>query len=165
MTGTFCPFPLALEQHEKREEMSFVPTAEAVLNSWIRILSALEKKINRQAFAQWLKPTRFSHQSGTTLFVRIPDEKFAGPLDKYTDLIHEAIEKLGLDIEAVQFQTPQQDPAAPKMRRTAGLRRCRRTAPTRRSRPRRAIRRERPPALCAAPGRSRAASTGTRQPS
>ena len=122
MTGTFCPFLLALEQHEKREEkMSFVPTAEAVLNSWIRILSALEKKINRQAFAQWLKPTRFSHQSGTTLFVRIPDEKFAGQLDKYTDLIHEAIERLGLEIEAVQFQTPQQDPAAPKMREDGGF--------------------------------------------
>ena len=101
--------------------MSFVPTAEAVLNSWIRILSALEKKINRQAFAQWLKPTRFSHQSGTTLFVRIPDEKFAGQLDKYTDLIHEAIERLGLEIEAVQFQTPQQDPAAPKMREDGGF--------------------------------------------
>ena len=30
--------------------MSFVPTATAVLNSWVRILGALEKKINRQSF-------------------------------------------------------------------------------------------------------------------
>ena len=115
------PFPLALEQHEKREEMSFVPTAQAVLNSWIRILSALEKKITRQAFEQWLKPTRFSHQSGKTLFVRIPSAKFAEPLERYTDLIHEAIERLGLEIEAVTFQTPQQDPAAPKMREDGGF--------------------------------------------
>ncbi len=101
--------------------MSFVPTAQAVLNSWIRILSALEKKINRQAFEQWLKPTRFSHQAGKTLYVRIPSAKFEEPLDKYTDLIHEAIERLGLEIEAVTFQTPQQDPAAPKMREDGGF--------------------------------------------
>ena len=101
--------------------MSFVPTAQAVLNSWIRILSALEKKINRQAFEQWLKPTRFSHQTGKTLYVRIPSTKFQEPLDKYTDLIHEAIERLGLEIEAVTFQTPQQDPAAPKMREDGGF--------------------------------------------
>jgi hypothetical protein len=41
--------------------MSFVPTATAVLNYWVRILAALEKKINRQSFETWLKPTRFSH--------------------------------------------------------------------------------------------------------
>ena len=115
------PFPLALEQHEKREEMSFVPTAQAVLNSWIRILSALEKKITRQAFEQWLKPTRFSHQSGKTLYVRIPSAKFEEPLERYGDLIYEAIERLGLEIEAVKFQTPQQDPAAPKMREDGGF--------------------------------------------
>ncbi|HZL24897.1 MAG TPA: DnaA N-terminal domain-containing protein, partial [Acidobacteriaceae bacterium] len=41
--------------------MSFVPVSTAVLNQWVRILGALEKKINRQSFETWLKPTRFSH--------------------------------------------------------------------------------------------------------
>ena len=56
--------------------MSFVPTATAVLNYWVRILGALEKKINRQSYETWLKPTRFSHLAGKTLFVRIPSADF-----------------------------------------------------------------------------------------
>ncbi len=60
----------------RKERMSFVPTATAVLNYWVRILAALEKKINRQSYDTWLKPTRFSHIAGETLFVRIPSAEF-----------------------------------------------------------------------------------------
>jgi len=92
--------------------MSFVPTAAAVLNSWVRILGALEKKINRQSFETWLKPTRFSHMTGKTLYVRIPSAEFEKVGEKYADLIQEAIDNLQLDLDEVIFQTPQQDPAA-----------------------------------------------------
>src|ERR1700688_3698245 len=88
--------------------MSFVPTATAVLNYWVRILAALEKKINRQSYETWLKPTRFSHLAGKTLFVRIPSTDFTHIGDRYADLIQEAIDNLGLDIETVTFTTPQQ---------------------------------------------------------
>jgi chromosomal replication initiator protein len=101
--------------------MSFAPTATAVLNYWVRILAALEKKINWQSFDTWLKPTRFSHMSGKTLFVRIPSAEFQHIGDRYADLIQEAIEKLGLEIETVTFQTPEQDPATPKMREDGGF--------------------------------------------
>ena len=74
--------------------MSFVPTATAVLNYWVRILGALEKKINRQSFETWLKPTRFSHIQGKTLYVRIPSAEFQDVCEKYTDLIQEAIDNL-----------------------------------------------------------------------
>ena len=48
--------------------MSFVPTAAAVINHpWVRILAALEKKINRQSYETWLKPTRHSRVEGRTL--------------------------------------------------------------------------------------------------
>ena len=67
--------------------MSFVPVPAAVLNQWVRILGALEKKINRQSFETWLKPTRFSHISGRTLHVRIPSEEFQHIGDRYGDLI------------------------------------------------------------------------------
>ncbi len=87
--------------------MSFVPTAPAVLNYWVRILGALEKKINRHAYETWLKPTRFSHISGKTLFVRIPSAEFQHIGDRYADLIQEAIDNLGLEIETVTFQVPQ----------------------------------------------------------
>jgi chromosomal replication initiator protein len=96
--------------------MSFAPTATAVLNYWVRILAALEKKINRQSYDTWLKPTRFSHIAGDTLFVRIPSTEFQHIGDRYADLIQEAIENLGLEIENVVFQTPAQDPNAVRAR-------------------------------------------------
>ena len=101
--------------------MSFVPTATAVLNYWVRILGALEKKINRQSFETWLKPTRFSHIQGKTLYVRIPSAEFHDVCEKYTDLIQEAVDNLGLDIETVTFTTPQQDPSAPRVREDGGF--------------------------------------------
>ena len=101
--------------------MSFVPTATAVLNYWVRILAALEKKINRQSYETWLKPTRFSHLEGKKLFVRIPSADFQHVGDRYADLIQEAIDNLGLDVESVTFTTPEQDPRAPKVREDGGF--------------------------------------------
>ena len=101
--------------------MSFVPTATAVLNPWVRILGALEKKINRKSFETWLKPTRFSRQAGKTLYVRIPSAQFEHVGDKYADLIEEAIERLALEIDDVVFETPQQDPNAPRVREDGGF--------------------------------------------
>jgi chromosomal replication initiator protein len=101
--------------------MSFVPTATAVLNYWVRILAALEKKINRQSYETWLKPTRFSHLTGKTLYVRIPSADFQHIGDRYADLIQEAIDNLGLDVETVTFTTPQQDPSTPKVREDGGF--------------------------------------------
>src|ERR1700750_1821286 len=101
--------------------MSFVPTATAVLNYWVRILAALEKKINRQSYETWLKPTRFSHLEGKRLFVRIPSADFQHIGDRYADLIQEAIDNLSLEIDTVTFTTPEQDPRAPKVREDGGF--------------------------------------------
>ena len=101
--------------------MSFVPTAAAVLNQWVRILGALEKKINRQSFATWLKPTRFTRIVERTLYVRIPSAQFEHIGDKYGQLIEEAIEKLGLELDNVIFETPEQDPALPRVREDGGF--------------------------------------------
>src|ERR1700756_4955865 len=101
--------------------MSFVPTATAVLNYWVRILAALEKKINRQSYETWLKPTRFSHIEGKKLFVRVPSNDFQHIGDRYADLIQEAIDNLGLDVETVTFTTPEQDPRTPKVRQDGGF--------------------------------------------
>src|ERR1700761_367505 len=99
--------------------MSFVPVAAAVLNQWVRILGALEKKINRQGFETWLKPTRFSHITDRTLFVRIPSAEFQIVGDRYADLISEAIDNLGLEIDNVVFQAP--DPPAARVREDGGF--------------------------------------------
>ena len=101
--------------------MSFVPTATVVLNQWVRILSALEKKINRQSFETWFKPTRFARVAGKTLYVRIPSADFEHIGEKYGQLIDEAIDTLALDLDGVEFETALQDPAAPKMREDGGF--------------------------------------------
>jgi chromosomal replication initiator protein len=101
--------------------MSFVPTATAVLNSWVRILAALEKKINRQSYDRWMKPTRFSHLAGKTLYVRVPSAEVQKQVERYADLISEAIESRGLEIESVVYQTPVQEPAAARIREDGGF--------------------------------------------
>jgi chromosomal replication initiator protein len=99
--------------------MSFVPVPAAVLNQWVRILGALEKKINRQSYETWLKPTRFSHINGRTLHVRIPSEEFQHIGDRYGDLIAEAIDNLGLELDTVLFTVPPQE--APRVREDGGF--------------------------------------------
>jgi chromosomal replication initiator protein len=90
-------------------------------NPWTRILDALEKKINRHSYDTWLKPTRYSHASGGILFVRVPTPEFRQPVDKYGDLIQEAIDNLGLEFNEVRFVTPEDDPAAMTVRHNGGL--------------------------------------------
>ena len=101
--------------------MSFVTTPAVVLNLWVRILGALEKKINRQSFDTWLKPTRFSHVNGRTLYVRIPSSEFQHIGDRYADLVQEAVDNLQIDVDEVKFVTPQDDPSMPKTREDGGF--------------------------------------------
>jgi chromosomal replication initiator protein len=116
--------------------MSFVPTAASTVNTastnslapnspvpnpWTRILSALEKKVNRQSFDTWLKPTRFSHINGKILLVRVPTHEFQKIGDRYADLIQEAIDALGLELDDVTFVTAEEDPTAVKVREDGGF--------------------------------------------
>jgi chromosomal replication initiator protein len=99
--------------------MSFVPTSTTVIDPWTRILGALEKKVNRHSFNTWLKPTRMSHINGRILFVRIPSTDFQHVGDRYADLISEAIDKLELELDDVQFVTLENDPSVPQRPREA----------------------------------------------
>jgi chromosomal replication initiator protein len=101
--------------------MSFVSTPTTAINPWMQILAALEKKINRQSFETWLKPTRFSHIAGRTLYVRIPTEQFQHIGDKYSDLVQEAIDLLKLELDDVAFVTQDDDPSQPPMRKDGGF--------------------------------------------
>jgi chromosomal replication initiator protein len=101
--------------------MSFVTTPAAVLNPWVRILGALEKKINRQSFDTWFKPTRFSHAKERMLFVRIPTHEFQHIAERYMDLIMEAIDALKLEFDDVTFVTPEEDPTLTRVREDGGF--------------------------------------------
>jgi chromosomal replication initiator protein len=101
--------------------MSFAATPAVAPNPWVRILGALEKKVTRHSFDACLKPTRFSHASGTTLFVRVPSTDIQQICDRYGDIIQEAMEALQMDFEEVKFVTPEQDPAAARVRDDGGF--------------------------------------------
>ena len=101
--------------------MSFVATATTALNPWVRILGALEKKVNRQSFDTWLKPIRFSHVNGRLLFVRIPTAEFQNVGDRYGDLIQEAIDVLRLELDDVSFVTQEMDPTYVRVRQDGGF--------------------------------------------
>ncbi len=101
--------------------MSFVPVPAVVLNQWVRILGALEKKVKRQSFETWFKPTRFSHVEGRMLYVRVPSAEFEMIGDRYSDHIHEAIDTLGLEIDEVVFQAPPAEPTAVRVREDGGF--------------------------------------------
>jgi len=87
----------------------------------MRILDALEKKINWHSYDTWLKPTRFSHSSNGVLFIRVPTAEFRHVGDKYADLIQEAVDNLGMEFQEVKFVTPEDDPASTPLRHDGGL--------------------------------------------
>jgi chromosomal replication initiator protein len=87
----------------------------------LRVLDALEKKINRHSYDTWLKPTRYSHSSNGIMYVRVPTSDFRHVQDKYADLIQEALDSLNMDYQDVQFVTPEDDPAATPVRHDGGL--------------------------------------------
>src|ERR1039458_9252863 len=101
--------------------MAFAISQAAALNPWLQILAALEKKVIRQSFETWLKPTRYSHAAGRTLYVRVPSPEFQHIGDKYGDLIQEAIDLQSLEFDDVSFVTAEEDPSIPPQRRDGGF--------------------------------------------
>jgi chromosomal replication initiator protein len=101
--------------------MAFATTPTSALNPWLQILAALEKKVIRQSFETWLKPTRFSHAAGRTLYVRVPSPEFQHIGDRYGDLIQEAIDLQSLEFDDVSFVTADDDPSVPPQRKDGGF--------------------------------------------
>ena len=95
--------------------------AAASANPWVRILDALEKKVNRHSYDTWLKPTRFSHSEGVKLFVNVPTPEFQQIGEKYADLIQEAIDNLGFDFQDVEFVPPADPVAETPVRHNGGF--------------------------------------------
>jgi chromosomal replication initiator protein len=101
--------------------MAFAISPATALNPWLQILSALEMKVIRQSFETWLKPTRYSHVVNRTLYVRVPSPQFQNLGDRYGDLIQEAIEQQGMELDEVCFVTAEEDPSIPPQRRDGGF--------------------------------------------
>ncbi len=97
-------------------------TAASAPNPWVRILDALEKKINRHSYETWLKPTRYSHANGKILVIQVPTPEFRVIGEKYADLISEAMENLQLGFEDVEFVTSEENPNAARSAPSTTLR-------------------------------------------
>jgi chromosomal replication initiator protein len=101
--------------------MAYAISPATAPNPWLQILSALEMKVNRQSFETWLKPTKYSHIVNRTLYVRVPSTQFQNLGDLYGDLIQEAIEQQGLELDDVSFVTAEEDPSVPPVRKDGGF--------------------------------------------
>jgi chromosomal replication initiator protein len=77
------------------------------VDAWQQILRLVEKKINKQNFATWFKPTQFkSLDENNNLVVAVPNQIFEDWLSKhYSGLLQEAIEQSNLGDIKVCFQT------------------------------------------------------------
>jgi chromosomal replication initiator protein len=112
--------------HEQAREvrigtMAFSISPATALNPWLQILAALEMKVIRQSFETWLKPSRYSHVVNRTLYVRVPSPQFQNLGERYGDLIQEAIEQQGLELDDVCFVTAEEDPSIPPQRKDGGF--------------------------------------------
>jgi len=101
--------------------MAFAVSPAPAINPWLQILSALEMKVIRQSFETWFKPTRYSHIAGRTMYIRVPSPEFQHLGDRYEDLIQEAIEQHGLELDTVCFVTAEEDPSVPPVRKDGGF--------------------------------------------
>ena len=74
------------------------------MNAWHEVLNILKTKVNLQSFQTWLRPTRFSHIAGSTLFVRVPNQEFEDWIQEhYGLLIEEAIGRTTVGVQQVSF--------------------------------------------------------------
>ena len=59
---------------------------------WDQVLARVETKVNRHSFYTWFQPTSLISDTGSTLFVRIPNPVFKDWLTKhYTVILSEAL--------------------------------------------------------------------------
>ena len=69
---------------------------------WDQVLARVETKVNRHSFYTWFQPTTLISDTGTTLFVRIPNPVFREWLTKhYTVILSEAlaeVQRPGVDV-------------------------------------------------------------------
>jgi chromosomal replication initiator protein len=74
------------------------------MNVWHEVLSILKTKVNPQSYQTWLRPTRFSHVAGTTLFVRVPNREFQDWIQEhYSQFIHDALGKSPTGLREISY--------------------------------------------------------------
>jgi chromosomal replication initiator protein len=79
-------------------------------NSWLRIVQAVQKKVDANSFETWFEPTRFIGEEGETLYIKVPNSYFRDWLSfHYSGLINECAKELlgkAFDIKYIFDETP-----------------------------------------------------------
>ncbi len=71
-------------------------------NTWQEVLSIVEKKVNRQSYNTWFKPTQLIKHDGRALYVQVPNAFFQDWLNDHIDVVLEAAQAAGIgDINVV----------------------------------------------------------------
>ncbi len=74
------------------------------MNAWQEVLSILKSKVNTQSYQTWLRPTRFSHATDSTLVVWVPNREFQEWIqENYGPTIQDALRKLALGLKEVSY--------------------------------------------------------------
>jgi hypothetical protein len=76
---------------------------EQLTNPWIPILGELKGRVNAHSFDTWLKPTSFAGVDARMIVVQVPTAEFRHIGDKWGSLISQAIEKLRMPFQGVEF--------------------------------------------------------------
>jgi chromosomal replication initiator protein len=79
-------------------------------NSWLRIVQAVQKKVDANSFETWFEPTSFIGEEGDALYIKVPNSYFRDWLSfHYSGLINECVQELlgkALDIKYIFDETP-----------------------------------------------------------
>jgi len=86
----------------------------------LRILDALEKKINRHSYDTWLKPNALQPLERRSVVRTRAHSRVPHAGDKYATY-PEAIDNRGAGFNDVKFVTPEDDPASTSIRHDGGL--------------------------------------------
>lgn len=79
---------------------------------WDRVLSIVEKRVSRQNFDMWFRPTALLSQGERDLCVQVPNSHFQCWLaENYGDLIDQALKEVGLGGFNVKFSVAEGDGA------------------------------------------------------
>ncbi len=88
---------------------------------WDQVLARVETKVNRHSFYTWFQPTSLISDTGSTLFVRIPNPVFKDWLTKhYTVILSEALAEVHRPGVDVIFSAESGSPEAASAPPTAG---------------------------------------------
>jgi len=66
------------------------------MNAWQQVLSVIEKKVNKQSYNTWFRPTQLIRHEGEALYVRVPNAFFQDWLNDHMDVVIKAANAAGI---------------------------------------------------------------------